>query len=103
LVIGPIRPNGSRVLRVPIRHVLIAGLVVALVMGLAAAALALPATRQVGLGWLPNVFGISKTDNSVATTRDNPTFAVDSNPAGATVHGEGQDYGRTPAVISAPT
>jgi hypothetical protein len=103
LVIGPIRPRGSRVLRVPIRHVLIAGLVVTLAMGLTALALAVLATRQFGMEWLPNLLGISKTDNSVATTRDNPTFAVDSEPAGATVHGEGYDYGRTPAAISAPT
>jgi hypothetical protein len=80
LVIGPIHPRGSRVLRVQIRNLFI-GLFVVVALALAAA-LALPLDRQQWLGWLPNGFAINKPDTSAAKTGDTPTFEVDSNPAG---------------------
>jgi PEGA domain len=101
LVIGPIHPNGSRALRVPIRNLLIAALVIALAIALAGVTLAMRVDHQRLWRWLPDGFAVSKMDASAASAAEIPTFEVGSNPAGATVRVDGHDYGRTPVIVAA--
>ena len=102
LVIGPISPRGSRVLRVRIGALLIAGLLAIVAAAGGCAVLVLRPDWHQWSDGLPHIFAGNGPGTARAQSSDDRTVEMDSNPAGATVQIDGHDYGRTPVVVSAP-